>query len=140
MARRVDYQKHPDPAHQQWGRKYPRFPGVSECVRLIKERKARGAWADIIAFELAGHADECYEELVASFRAEAREDVRLYIMMALEMAALAKAIPFLGEVLQEGDSNLVPYAERGLQAIDTRESRAALWNANHREEHHGGTT
>jgi hypothetical protein len=135
MSRRINYREHTGPEHQRWGRKYPRFPGVPECVRLIKEHKARGTWADIIAFELADHAGECYEELVSTFRAESHEDVRLYIMMALELAVQPDMTPFLREVLQCGDPRLVPYAERALRAIDTRKARAALWHARHQEEH-----
>jgi hypothetical protein len=131
VVERFNYREHIDPEYQRWGRKYPRFPGVAECVRLIRAGKARGAWADIIAEELADHAPDSFNELVETFRSDPSDSVRLYVMMALEMAALPEAVPFLVEVLREGGAEFAPYAERALRAIDTPESRTALWHATH---------
>jgi hypothetical protein len=120
-----------DPEEQRWHRMYPRFPGVAECVRLIHHGKARGIWADIIAYELAENARKCLPELIDTFRAESSECVRLYVMMALDIARLPESVPFLAEVLREGNELYSPYAIRALEGIDTRESRTALWNATH---------
>ena len=117
-----------DPEVQRWQRKYPRFPGVAECVRLITARKAKGAWADIIAEELAKNAADCLPELITVYRESSSEEVRLYVLMALEVARLPESVPLLAEVLNAGDLRFVPYAERTLQRIDTREARAALWH------------
>ena len=129
MGKRNRYRDHIDPEHQRWGRIYPRFPGVAECARLIRDGKARGTWADIIAYELAEHASECLGELVETFRTDPSETVRLYVMMALDIARLPESVPFLAEVLQEGNSLFTSYAQRALEGINTRESRTALWNA-----------
>ncbi|HMF12247.1 MAG TPA: hypothetical protein VKE94_08070, partial [Gemmataceae bacterium] len=127
MGKRNRYCDHSDPEHQRWGRTYPRFPGVAECARLIRDGRARGSWADIIAYELAENAGECLAELVETFRTDPSESVRLYVMMAFDIARLPESVPFLAEVLQEGNPLFTPYALRALNGIDTRESRTALW-------------
>jgi hypothetical protein len=63
MDRRMDF----DPNFRRWRRKYPRFPGVAECVRLLSSRNLRGAWVDIIANELTIHAAESLPELRRRF-------------------------------------------------------------------------
>jgi hypothetical protein len=127
MGKRIRYRDHVDPEHQRWGRTYPRFPGVAECARLIRDGKAQGSWADIIIQELAENASECLPELIKSFRTDRSEKVHLYVMMALDIARLPESVPFLAEVLQEGSPLFTPYAPRALYGIDTHESRTALW-------------
>jgi hypothetical protein len=133
MANRRRYSDHIDPEYQRWGRKYPHFPGVAECARLIRAHKNRGTWADIICEELAENAAECLNDLITEFRSDenAHTDVRLFIMMALEIARPPEAVPFLVEVLRDPDTRLARYAESALKGVDTRESRTALWNAAH---------
>jgi hypothetical protein len=131
VGKRHNYRDHIDPEYRRWGRKYPRFPGVAECVRLIRAGKARGSWADIIADEMARHASLHLPELIETFRTDSSDQVRLFVMMALEMARLPESIPFLAEVLRQGNSDFTPYAERGLRDIDTPQARAALWEATH---------
>jgi hypothetical protein len=121
----------PDPEYLRWRRKYPRFPGVDECARLIRAGKASGAWADIIAGELADNAADSLPALIAAFRDDPSGDVRLYVMMALEIARLQESVPFLAEVLRGGNPEFTPYAERTLQRINTREARAVLWKSSH---------
>jgi hypothetical protein len=48
--------------------------------------------------------------------------------MAFEIARLPESVPFLADVLQEGDSLFTPYALRTLEGMNTRESRTALWS------------
>jgi hypothetical protein len=134
MKRSSPYRDHLDPEYRRWGEKYPRFPGVAECVRLIRSHKAQGAWADIIVHELAANAANCFPELIAAYRADSNDDVRMYVMMALEIARLPEAVPFFAEVICDGDDRFTPYAKRALKGIDTREARTALWNAEHAEE------
>ena len=129
MGKRTRYRDHIDPECQRWGRKYPHFPGVAECVRLILARKAKGAWADIIRQELAENAVSCLQDLIDAFRNNPSGDVRLYVMMALDIARPPEAAPFLAEVLPEGDARLSGYAESALRGIDTPEARKALWQA-----------
>ena len=131
MGERDKYRDNLDPEYRRWGRKYPRFPGVAECARLIRAGKARRSWADIIAGELACHAKHHLPELIETFRTDTSDEVGLYVMMALEMARLPESIPFLAEVLPQGNSTFTPYAERGLRDINTPEARSALWEATH---------
>jgi len=129
MGKRNRYRDHVDPEYQRWGRRYPRFPGVAECASLILAGKASGAWADIIAFELAENAGICLAELIETFRNDPGGDVCLYVMMALDIARVPASVPFLVEVLREADPCYVPYAERALRGINTPEARTVLWNA-----------
>jgi len=129
MGKRKRYRDHTDPEYQRWGREYPRFPGVAECARLIRTGKARGAWADIIAHELAENAALCLPELIETFRTDSSEDVRLYVMMALDIARVPESVSFLAEVLQGGSQRFMPYAKSALMGIDTPESRSVLWKA-----------
>ncbi|HVX60778.1 MAG TPA: hypothetical protein VHC19_09255 [Pirellulales bacterium] len=129
MGKRDRYRDHPDPDYQEWGRVYRTFPGVPECIRLILARKATGAWADIVAYELAENARENLSELIDAFHGHISDGVALYVMMALEMAALAESVDFLSAVLQQGDPRFAPYARRALKAINTREARTALFRA-----------
>lgn len=129
MAKRLRYHDHVDPDYQQWGRTYRSFPGVEECVRLILARKTKGSMADIIHHELAENAGEHLAEMIDSFNDHAPGDVALYMMMALETAALPDSVEFLSGVLRGGDKIFATYAKRALVAIDTKESRTVLFNA-----------
>jgi hypothetical protein len=127
MGKRNRYRDHVDPEYQRWGLCYPRFPGVAACARLIRTGKARGAWCDIICFELAENAPTCLPDLIETFRSEQCVDVRLNFMMALEIASIPTSVPFLAEVLQKGDERYAPHAVRALRNIDTSESRTVLF-------------
>jgi hypothetical protein len=129
MGKRNLARDHPDPESRRWARKYPRFPGVAECARLIRAGQARRAWADIIVHELAAHAAECLPELIAAFREDQDVGVRLYVMMALDIARPPGAVGFLAEVLRAGDPRYTSYAETALAGIGTAEARTALWEA-----------
>jgi hypothetical protein len=127
----IDYRRHVDPEYRRWGRKHPRFPGVAECVRLLRSGNVKGAWVDIIHYELTAHAGECLPELIGVFRSDESEWVRLMVLMAIADARLPAAIPFLAEVVRERHALFRPHAERGMSAIGTSEARAALWEATH---------
>ncbi len=128
MGKRDRYRDHVDPEYRRWGRTYRSFPGIDECARLILDRKATGAWADIVAFELADNARDHLDELINAFRVHESDDFALYVLMALEMAALPASVDFLSSVIGDGNIRFTPYARRALEAIDTKESRAALFN------------
>jgi hypothetical protein len=69
--------------------------------------------------------------LIDTFRTDSNESVRLYVMMALEIAKLSESVPFLAEVLENGDPIFIPYAERALRTINTKEARTVLWKSGH---------
>ena len=131
MGNKTDYRRHIDPEYRRWGRTYPRFPGVAECIRLLRSGKVRGAWVDIIAHELAAHASESLPELLAVFQSDEGEWVRQMVLMAIAEARLPQAIPFLADVARERHPRFAPHAIAGLSAIGTSEARAALWEATH---------
>ena len=122
MGKRDRYRDHIDPDYRRWGRRYPHFPGVAECARLVRDGKAAGSWADIIVHELAENAAECFTELVETFRTDSCETVRLYVVMALDIARLPQSVPFLTEVLREANPVFTPYALRALHGMDSREA------------------
>ena len=129
MGKRDRYRDHFDPEYKRWGRTYRSFPGVDECARLILDRKATGAWADIVAYELAENARDHLDELINAFHDHVSDDVAIYVLMALEMATLPASVDFLSRVLRDRNAKFLPYAERALKAIDTKESRIVLYNA-----------
>jgi hypothetical protein len=104
---------------------------VAECARLIRAGKARGSWADIIAFELAENAATCLAEMIETYRNDPDGEVRIYVLMALDYALLPASVPFLAVVLREGDPRCTLYAEQALRSINTTEARAAIWHATH---------
>ena len=129
MGKRERYRDNPDPDLQAWGRKYRSFPRVDECIRLILAGKALGSWADIVVYELADNARDHLQELINAFRKHASDGAADYLLMALEIAALPESVDFYSDLLFEKNPRFVPYAERALQAINTREARAALFHA-----------
>ncbi len=129
MGKRDRYRDHVDPEYQRWGRAYRTFPGVDECARLILDRKAVGAWADIVTFELAENANEHLDEIIDVFHKRLTDDVAVYMLMALETAAVPASVEFLSDVLRGGNAKFTPYAKRALTVIDTKESRRALVDA-----------
>jgi hypothetical protein len=131
MSKAIDYQRHIDPEYRRWGRKYPRFPGVGECVRLLRSGNVPGAWIDIICYELTAHAKECLPELIGVFRSDEGEWMRLMVLSSIADARLPEAIPFLAEVVREGHASFVPSAASGLSSIGTKDARTALWEATH---------
>jgi hypothetical protein len=131
MGKRDRFQDHPDPDWQNWGRTYRSFPGVAECVRVVLDLKATGCWSDIVVYELTRNAHDHLQELIDAFREHVSDNAARYLLQALEAAALPESVGLFSELLSERDPRFVPYAERALQAIDTREARAALFRARH---------
>jgi hypothetical protein len=123
MPESIDYGHLIDPEYRRWGRKYPRFPGVAECVRLLQTRNVRGAWVDIIAYELSAHEETDLAELIEVFRTDASESTRRMALVAVAEARLPSAAPFLATVAREREPSLAPIAERGLSAIASVESK-----------------
>jgi hypothetical protein len=100
---------------------------------MLRTGNVHGAWVDIIVHELAANASNCLPELLTAFRQEAKEWVRLMVLMAIADARLPAAIPFLADVAQEKNPEFAQYAEQGLGDIGTKEARAALWKAKNAE-------
>jgi len=69
--------------------------------------------------------------MIAAFREDPSAFFAICVIQALEEAKLPASVPFLAEVLREGNPRFRQYAVRALQEINTRESRTALFNATH---------
>ena len=108
------YRDHIDPEYQHGDDRILAFLGRRKCARLIRMHKARGAWADIIVGELAENAAGSLAELIETFRTDPSDEVRLYVVMALDMARLPETVPFLAEVFRGSDPRLMPMAEQQL--------------------------
>ncbi len=129
MGKRKRYLDHVDPEYRRWGRTYQAFPGVDECARLIVDGKATGAWADIVHDELADNAEEHLDEMIDAFQEHQADDVAIRILAALETAAVPGSVAFWSGILHRGDPRFTSYAKQALAAIDTKESRSALFHA-----------
>ena len=128
MGKRKRYLDHVDPEYRRCGRTYQAFPGVDECARLILDGKATGAWADIVHDELADNAKEHLDEMINAFHEHQLDDVAICILAAFETAALPGSVGFLSGILRSGIPRFTSYARRALAAIDTKESRSALFH------------
>jgi hypothetical protein len=118
-----------DPEYIRWKRQYPKFPGVARCVELLGRRNGQGALVGIIRSELQQNVVSHAAELIAAFQAEPDERVRRILLGILCEARLPEALPVFAEQLRSEDESLRYWAEEGLRALNTPESRKALWEA-----------
>lgn len=116
-----------DPEQERWLKKYPHFPGVGECVMLLKCSNVSGTWVDIICEELTAYAGENAVELIAAVRTEPEEGVKALLLAALAEAGLPEAVPVLAENLTSAQDRLRYWAKLGLKKIGTKEARTLLW-------------
>jgi len=118
-----------DPVYTRWKRKHPKFPGVGQCVELLRHRNVRGSLLDIIFGELQETAGSHAAELIEAFRAERNERVRRILLGIIYEARLSEALPVFVQHLCSDDESLRYWAEQGLRDLDTNESRKALSEA-----------
>jgi hypothetical protein len=119
-----------DPEEERWRRSHPRFPGVAKCAGLLRSPNVRGTWVDIICHELARHAADAFDELVAEFHNPDNDGrVRALLVRAIGDAAVQGAVPFLAERLTDADESVRGAATDALEQIGTKEARTALWRA-----------
>ncbi len=119
-----------DPEQERWLKKYPHFPGVGECVMLLKRPNVSGTWVDIICENLTAHAGENAVELIAALRSEPEKGVKVLLLAALAEAGLPESVSVLAENLASDQERLQHWAEVGLRKVNTKEARTILW-------HHG---
>lgn len=125
-----DDREHLDPEYVRWRKRYPRFPGVAECFRVLHRHNVHGAWLDIIEYELVDHATECLQELIDAYRSEDSDCYRRYALWAIANTRLPAAIPFLAEVAKGPNDFFSEIAMDSLAEINTKESRTVLWELN----------
>lgn len=120
-----------DPVYVRWKQKHPQFPGVSECVRVLRLPGTTGSLVDIVIGELQDNAAQHASELIAAFQTEPNERIRHILMGILAEARLPEALPLLVEHLHSTDEQLQHWAAEGLRLLDTPMARKALWEAGH---------
>jgi hypothetical protein len=104
-----------------------RFPGFAACLRMMRKRNPQTKedgfhW-------LRPRAAEFVEALMAEFRGESDHGLRCWLLELIGEARDARALPLLVEQLHSPDESLRSWAAWGLQALDTPESRKALFEA-----------
>jgi HEAT repeats len=75
------------------------------------------------------HAAEYVDELVAEFHRESNRGLRCWLLELIGYARSAHVLPLLVQQLHSQDEALRDWAARGLQLLDTREARQALYQA-----------
>jgi HEAT repeat protein len=98
-----------------------RFERAMEMMRAADPRRRE----DGFDF-LREHADDYVEELAAEFEREDDYGLRCRLLELLAEARSPQALPILTAQLGGDDEALHMWAVRGLEMLDTRESRAAL--------------
>ncbi|WP_394613900.1 HEAT repeat domain-containing protein [Lentzea sp. JNUCC 0626] len=96
-----------------------------ECMRMMRRRdpQARedGFWT------LRPHAAEHLDELIAAFRTEEDHGLRCWLLELIGDARSPEALPILVEHLDHEDESFASWAATGLQKLDTKEARTALY-------------
>ncbi|MFD4641988.1 HEAT repeat domain-containing protein [Lentzea sp. NPDC058436] len=72
-------------------------------------------------------AAEHVADLVEAFRAESDRGLRAWLLELIGEARSPEALPVLVEHLDHDDESLVSWAVRGLELLDTKEARTALY-------------
>jgi hypothetical protein len=82
--------------------------------------------------ELLPHAADHVDELIHEFRAEQDDHgLRCWLLELIGHARSPRALPLLIEQLASPDESLRSWAARGLEQLDAKEARRALWQASH---------
>ncbi|MDQ3705597.1 MAG: HEAT repeat domain-containing protein [Chloroflexota bacterium] len=80
-------------------------------------------------FALQSRAAEYIDELLAEFQVEQAPGMRFWLLELIAEAQSPKAFPTLVECLRGEEADLWVWAIDGLQKLNTREARKALWEA-----------
>ncbi|MFJ8963618.1 HEAT repeat domain-containing protein [Lentzea sp. NPDC102401] len=97
-----------------------------EAMRLMRRHNGQDR-EDGFAL-LRPHAAEHLDELIEAFRAEEDDrGLRAWLLELIGDARSPEALPILVEHLDHEDESLADWAVHGLQALDTKEARTALY-------------
>ena len=116
-----------DPEYQRYRRKYPRFPGVAETVRVLKLGGTRGGYLDVVLLDLREHASDVLTELTDAVDEESDQRVRALIIGELAESADHRLVGFFERLLDDPNESVAHWAEVGLRHIDTKDARRALF-------------
>jgi hypothetical protein len=100
----------------------------AEAMRLMRKHNPQSR-EDGFGLMLR-HATEHVERLIDEFRAEADDHgLRCWLLELIGEARSETALPLLAELLADEDESSRAWARRGLELLDTKESRRLLWAA-----------
>jgi len=104
-----------------------KFPGFDECMRLMRKHdpqlKEEGFGY------LLPRSHDYVDALIAEFQTESDHGARCWLLELIGEARVTAAFPLLLEYLYSTDESLRSWAIRGLQHLNTKEARSALWEA-----------
>jgi hypothetical protein len=78
---------------------------------------------------LRAHAAEHLDDLITEFHRESDHGLRCWLLELIGHARSPRALPLLAEQLGSSDDALRGWAVAGLQLLDSREARQALYRA-----------
>ena len=104
-----------------------RFPGFEGCMKLMRKHDAQLQEEGFHA--LLPYARKYIDELIDEFHKERDQGLRYWLLELLGEAKSPKVLPVFEECLQGDDESFWWAAVRGLQALNTKESRKALYEA-----------
>jgi hypothetical protein len=116
-----------DPEEQRYKRRFPKFPGVSQCVLLLESSNVHGSFLNAVIGDLTENAQGFLTEIIIAFYLETDQRVKRILIAAIAESAPVDAVGFLAENLNSTDDSICDWAIRGLERIDTKEARTALW-------------
>ncbi|MBP7933034.1 MAG: HEAT repeat domain-containing protein [Phycisphaerae bacterium] len=105
-----------------------RFPGFEACLRMMRHRS--GSVKEEGFQWLSSRAAEYVAELMHAFRRKADSGHRYWLLELIDHAKKkTDALPLLIECLHSEDEILQGWAACGLQLLNTKEARRALFDA-----------
>ena len=122
-----DKRKIADPEWIKFLERYPRFPGVKVFLDELCNHHHNGTWIDAFYSSLEDHAIDCIDEILEMFNEDLNFRERLTLLKLISHAALPKTLSILMRYAQSQDEDFRYWAIRGLQRMDTKESRCFLW-------------
>jgi hypothetical protein len=107
--------------------KNARFPGYEKCLALMRKHDPQ-LMEDGFGL-LLPHASAHIDALMRDFREETDHGLRCWLLELIGHAQAEVALGLLVEQLASSDDSLRDWAIRGLQRLDSHQSRKALFDA-----------
>lgn len=103
------------------------FPGFQACMSLMRKKDAQLQEEGFAL--LLPHAQEYLEQLIDEFSRETDPGLRCWLLELIARAKDPRAFPLFLTYLQSDVCSLKTWAVYGLELLDTKEARRALWEA-----------
>jgi hypothetical protein len=117
------------PEYREWKRRYPTFPGVAECLGLLRRRQTGPGLGEVVQWELYANATDHADELIEAFRSEQDAHLRFVLLSILADARLPRAVPLFAEHLRSRDKLFRHLSIEGLCDLGTAKARKVLREA-----------